>query len=86
MFVTEFAIFFVRSWTFYSSNFLGFTALIRDICGRESQEDGSWCDLVEKALRLSDKVMTEIQQNPNKGIMEQVGYLFLKFMSILQAK
>uniref|UniRef100_K1R9X1 Protein ZIP4 homolog n=1 Tax=Magallana gigas TaxID=29159 RepID=K1R9X1_MAGGI len=47
-------------------------SLIRDICGRESQEDGSWCDLVEKAFRLSDKVMTEIQQNPNKGIMEQL--------------
>lgn len=30
--------------------------------------------------------MTEIQQNPNKGIMEQVGSLFLKVMSILQEK
>ena len=51
---------------------IDFIALVKDICSRESQEDGSWCDLVEKAGKLAEKVMAEVQQNPNQGIMEQV--------------
>ncbi|XP_078322707.1 testis-expressed protein 11-like [Crassostrea virginica] len=47
-------------------------SLVKDICSRESQEDGSWCDLVEKAGKLAEKVMAEVQQNPNQGIMEQL--------------
>ncbi|XP_056013894.1 testis-expressed protein 11-like [Ostrea edulis] len=47
-------------------------SLIRDLCSRESQEDGRWCDLVEKALQLSGKIQLELQQHPNKDIMEQM--------------
>ncbi|XP_062609815.1 testis-expressed protein 11-like, partial [Saccostrea cucullata] len=49
------------------------TALTRDlICGGESQEDGSWCDLVDKALQLAEKILPEIQQHPDKSVMEQM--------------